>query len=67
MTNLKMIKEFCKDYFEDIKVNNEMIKEVERMFNEFMLNKESLGLEHDIELFFNENEFGIECELESWN
>ena len=65
----KLIKDYCKDfyYYLDIKISKEMFDSIEKMFDEFILNKESKGLENDIELFFNERDLDIECELESWD
>jgi len=44
-----------------------MFESIESMFDEYMLNKESKGLENDVELFFDEMYIDIECELESWD
>jgi hypothetical protein len=62
----KLIKVYCKDFF-DIKISKEMLNSIEEMFNEFMLDKESEGLENDLNLFFDEMSLDIECELESWD
>jgi hypothetical protein len=62
----KLIKVYCKDFF-DIKISKEMLNSIEEMFNEFMLDKESKGLENDLNLFFDEMSLDIECELESWD
>ena len=62
----KLIKDYCSNFF-DIKISKEMFDSIEKMFDEFMLNKESKGLENDMKLFFNEMDLDIECELESWD
>jgi hypothetical protein len=61
----ELIKIRCKDFF-DIKITKEMFDNVEEMFDKFVLEIESKGLENDIELFFDEMYLDIECELESW-
>jgi vesicle coat complex subunit len=65
----KLIEIYCKDFYDylEIKISKEMFESVEKMFDEFILNKESKGLENDIDLFFNEMDLDIECELESWD
>jgi hypothetical protein len=62
----KLIKVYCNDFF-DMKISKEMLNSIEGMFNEFMLDKESEGLENDLNLFFDEMYLDIECELESWD
>ena len=61
-----LIESYCKDFF-DMKISKEMLDSIEEMFNEFMLDKESKGLENDLNLFFDEMYLDIECELESWD
>ena len=63
----KIIKEFLNDYFSEIKISKEMFDSIERMFDEFILNKKSNKLENNVELFFDKMYLDIECELESWN
>ena len=63
----KIIKEFLNDYFSEIKISKEMFDSIERMFDEFILNKKSNKLENNVELFFDKMYLDIECELESWD
>ena len=60
----KIIKEFLNDYFSEIKLSKEMFDSIERMFDEFILNKKSNKLENNVELFFDKMYLDIECELE---
>ena len=61
----KLIKQNCKEMYSG-KITNGMVSNVEEMFNKFMSNKESKGLENDVNIFFDEMYLDIECELESW-
>ena len=63
----KLIKKYCKSNFDYLRINKSMFESIESMFDEYMLNKESKGLENDVELFFDEMYIDIECELESWD
>jgi hypothetical protein len=63
----KLIKKYCKSNFDYLRITKNMFESIESMFDEYMLNKESKGLENDIELFFDEMYLDIECELESWD
>ena len=62
----KLIKQNCKEMYSG-KITNGMVANVEEMFNEFMSDKESKGLENDVNIFFDEMYLDIECELESWD
>jgi hypothetical protein len=62
----KLIKQNCKSIFTGY-ITNEMVSSVEEMFDEFMLSRESKGLENDMDEFFNEMNFVLVCELESWD
>ena len=44
-----------------------MYDSIENMFDKFMLDKKSEGLENDLNVFFYEMSLDIECELESWD
>ena len=63
----KLIKKYCKSNFDYLRITKSMFESIESMFDEYILNKESKGLENDIELFFDEMYLDIECELESWD
>lgn len=62
----KLIKQNCKSIFSG-RITKEMYTSIENMFDEFMLSRESKGLENDIVEFFDEMSLDIECELESWD
>jgi hypothetical protein len=62
----KLIKKNCKSIF-DGRVTNEMVSSIEEIFDEWMMNHESKGLENDVDEFFDEMSLDIECELESWD
>jgi hypothetical protein len=47
----KIIKEFLNDYFSEIKISKEMFNSIERIFDEFILDKKSNKLENNVELF----------------
>jgi hypothetical protein len=49
------------------KITDEMVSSIEDMFDTFILDKESKGLENDLDIFFDEMYLDIECELESWD
>jgi hypothetical protein len=72
----KIIKEFLKDYFEEIKLTKGMVDSIVNMFDDYCLERYDEKIEdgddpEDIELsvesFFEEMEVDIECELESWD
>jgi hypothetical protein len=63
----KLIKKYCKSNFDYLRITKNMFESIESMFDEYRLNKESKGLENDVELFFDEMYIDIECELESWD
>jgi hypothetical protein len=62
----KLIKRNCKSMFSG-KITDEMVSSIEDMFDTFILDKESKGLENDLDIFFDEMYLDIECELESWD
>jgi len=63
----KLIKDYCKDFFSEIKISKEMFDSIEKMFDEFILDKKSDEVKNDVEVFFDKMYLDIECELESWN
>jgi hypothetical protein len=62
----KLIRKRLKAIFSR-RITKEMYAEIEATFDEWMANRESKGLESDIEEFFDVMSLDIECELESWD
>jgi hypothetical protein len=72
----KIIKEFLKYYFEEIKLTKGMVDNIVNMFDDYCLERyeEKIGdkddpedIELSVESFFEEMVVDIECELESWD